>query len=69
LGGENQISLSAPSGATLTNKFFFIKRQGVAEGDRMKGRYMKVQISKTSKQLIELFTAGAVIQNSELSDD
>ena len=69
LGGDNEISLSAPSGATLTNKFFFIKRQGVAEGDRMKGRYMKVQISKTSKQLIELFTAGAVIQNSELSDD
>ena len=69
-GATNRIILgSAYSGSTLTDNYFFIKRQGVAEGDRMKGRYMRVQISKKSKQLIELFTAGAVIQNSELSDD
>lgn len=67
--GSSALSVSPSASETLTNKFFFIKRPGVAEGDRMKGRYMKVQISKKSKQLIELFSAGSVIQNSELSDD
>jgi len=66
---SNQLTLAADSPFDFNSNFLFIKRNGYAEGDRMKGRYMEVKMRKRSRKLLEIFSGSATIFNSELSDD
>ena len=68
INSNNVLTLSSAV-ETFNNQFLFIKRNGFAEGDRMKGRYMEVKLRKKSKRLLEIFSGSATIFNSELSDD
>ena len=65
---DNVLVLSS-SIETFNNKFLFIKRTAISEGDRMKGRFMEVRMKKRSKRFLEIFSGSATIFNSELSDD
>ena len=68
VNSNNVLTLSS-SVESFNNEFLFIKRPAISEGDRMKGRYMEVKMKKRSKKLLEIFSGGATIFNSELSDD
>jgi hypothetical protein len=68
LDSNTQLTLNNATTA-FSNEFLFVKRNGFAEGDRMKGRYMEVKLRKKSKRLLEIFSGSATIFNSELSDD
>ena len=69
INSNNELTLAANAPSDFSNNFLFIKRNGYAEGDRMKGRYMEVKMRKRSRRLLEIFSGGATIFNSELSDD
>jgi len=49
--------------------YLYIQKPAHAEGDRMKGRYMETKLSRTTGALIEIFSVGTTVFNSELSDD
>ena len=69
VGSNTQLTLANNSTSSFDDNFLFVKRNGYAEGDRMKGRYMEVKMKKRSKKLLEIFSGSATIFNSELSDD
>ena len=69
VGSNTQLTLANNSTSSFDDNFLFVKRNGYAEGDRMKGRYMEVKMKKRSRKLLEIFSGGATIFNSELSDD
>jgi hypothetical protein len=67
--GTNTLTLTSNATATITNTFGYVIKNSIVEGDRVKGNFMNVEISKRTKKPIEIYTVNTSISKSELSDE
>ena len=67
--GTNTLTLTSNATATITNTFGYVIKSSIVEGDRVKGNFMNVEISKRTKKPIEIYGINTSISKSELSDE
>jgi hypothetical protein len=67
--GTNTLTLTSNATATITNTFGYVIKSSIVEGDRVKGNFMNVEVSKRTKKPIEIYGINTSISKSELSDE
>lgn len=67
--GTNTITLTSNATVTITNTFGYVIKSSIVEGDRIKGNFMNVEVSKRTKKPIEIYTINTSMSKSELSDE
>ena len=65
---DRMITLVANASASLANEFVYVKKEAVVEGDRLKGHYMETELTKRTMDEIQVYSSGAVVTKSELSN-
>jgi hypothetical protein len=67
--GASSYTLTANAAVTITSTFAYVIKSGEAEGDRMKGNFMNVELIKKTKKPIEIYSVNSNISKSELSEE
>ena len=70
INSNTSITLAANATVTLggAGTFLYVLRSGFAEGDRLKGSYMTADLSKLSREKLEIFAINAVVNKTELNN-
>ena len=61
--------LTAFAAVSITSTFAYVIKSGEAEGDRMKGNFMNVELIKKTKKPIEIYSVNSNISKGELSEE
>ena len=67
--GATTYTLTSNANSALTSSFAYVIKSGEAEGDRMKGNFMNVTLTKRTKKPIEIYSVNSNNSKSELSEE